>query len=145
MDAGTFVRTYYDALRAGEPLAPFFADGPDVVKVGISERLVGGEAVAAGLREQTASTDDWTLESQDLRVVDRGDWGYFADRALMAWTRDGERRRFESRWSGAMERERVEPGGDRDGSADGGGGGDGADGDPDWRFVGMHVSAARPL
>jgi hypothetical protein len=135
MDAGTFVRTYYDALRAGEPLAPFFADGPDVVKVGISERLVGGEAVAAGLREQTASTGDWTLESCDLRVTDRGSWGYFSDQARMAWTQEGDRMSFESRWSGTMERrERV--GSDADGEGDG---------DPDWRFVGMHVSAARPL
>ena len=48
------VRAYYAALRAGDPLGRFFADaraGDDpVVKVGISERLVGTDAVREGLR-----------------------------------------------------------------------------------------------
>lgn len=121
MDAVTFVRAYYDALRAGEPLAPFFADGPGVVKVGISERLVGGDAVAAGLREQTASTSDWVVDSHDLRVVEDGDWACFADEVRLAWTGEGGRHEFDSRWSGTLRRE------------------------GEWAFVGMHVSAARPL
>jgi len=121
MDAATFVRTYYDALRAGDPLAPFFADGPQVVKVGISERLVGGDAVAAGLREQTATTADWTVDSRDLRVVEDGDWACFADEVGMAWTGEDGHHEFDSRWSGTLHREE------------------------DWTFVGMHVSAPTPL
>ncbi|MFC7136866.1 hypothetical protein ACFQRB_11005 [Halobaculum litoreum] len=66
------VRAYYDALRAGEPLAPFFVESPATVKVGIGERLVGYAGVANGLREQTRTTDDWGVESHDLRVVERG-------------------------------------------------------------------------
>ncbi len=121
MDAATFVRTYYDALRTGEPLAAFFADDPGVVKVGISERLVGGDAVAAGLREQTASTSDWIVDSQDLRVIEDGDWACFADEVRMAWTSEEGRHEFDSRWSGSLRREE------------------------EWAFVGMHVSAPRLL
>jgi len=121
MDAATFVRTYYDALRAGEPLAPFFADGPEVVKVGISERLVGGDAVVAGLRGQTASTSDWVVDSRDLRIVEGGDWAYFADEVRMEWTSGDGCHEFDSRWSGSLRR------------------------DGEWAFVGMHVSVSRPL
>lgn len=117
------VEDYYAALRRGEPLAPFFAADDALVKVGISERLVGGEAVAAGLREQTRRTDDWTVRSRDLRVTERDRLAWFSDAVGMGWTDEmtGTRHGFDSRWSGTLER--------RDG----------------WAFVGMHVSAPRKL
>jgi hypothetical protein len=124
---GEVVREYYDALRAGEPLAPFFEsadrDGETVVKFGISETL-RGEAVAEGLREQTATTADWRVDSRELAVVDGDDWASFTDEVFLAWT-DTERRiryEFDTRWSGALRRR--------------------TDG---WRFVAMHVSTAGGL
>lgn len=118
------VEIYYDALRAGDPLAPFFADGEATVKFGISETLRGGGAVAEGLREQTATTTDWQVESHDLVVGEREEWAYFADEVFMAWTDTGKRIRyeFETRWSGTLER-----------------------GEDGWRFVAMHVSTAGNL
>jgi len=122
MDAETTIRAYYDALRDGKPLAPFFAENDDLVKVGVSERLVGYDAVAAGLREQTRTTEDWTVRSRDLRVAERDRHAWFADDVRMVWTgADGTRHDFDSRWSGTLE--------DRDG----------------WLFAGMHVSAPHDL
>ncbi len=114
------VRTYYDALRAGDPLGPFFAGDESVVKVGISERLVGGDAVADGLRNQTDRTADWTVTSSDLRVADVGCHAWFSDTVRLAWTdtATGTRHDHETRWSGTLA--------ERDG----------------WVFVGMHVSTA---
>ncbi len=115
------VETYYDALRAGDPIAPFFADDEATVKFGVSETLRGGETVAEGLRDQTAATTGWQIESRNLLVGERDGWGWFTDAVFMAWT-DTERRvryEFESRWSGTLERR--------------------AEG---WRFVAMHVSTA---
>ncbi|MFB6307876.1 MAG: nuclear transport factor 2 family protein, partial [Haloarculaceae archaeon] len=136
-DARETVEAYYDALRAGEPLGPFFADGEDVVKVGISERLVGSEAVVAGLREQTGRTRDWAVESTDLRVTEREAHAWFADLVSLGWT-DTERRvryEFETRWSGTLERrEKNEADDTLEPAADG-----------PWRFVGMHVSTAGEL
>jgi hypothetical protein len=123
-DPAGFVKSYYDALRAGDPIAPFFADDPATVKFGISETLRGSEAVAEGLCEQTARTADWQVGSRDLVVGERGGWAWFADEVFMAWT-DTEKRvryEFETRWSGTLERH------------DGG-----------WRFVAMHVSTASDL
>lgn len=140
------IRAYYDALRAGEPLAPFFAERSDLVKFGISERLEGFEAVSSGLREQTRTTADWTVESRRLRVGRRGSVAWFSDEVAMAWTdtEAGERRSFETRWSGTMERRRG--GGDgRHDPAGADGDADGADGVERWCFVGMHVSAPRDL
>lgn len=125
MDAEATVWAYYDALRDGEPLAPFFATerqgDPEIVKYGISERLVGSDAVRAGLRAQTERTADWTVESRALRVTERRDCAWFSDRVHMAWTdtEADERRAFDTRWSGTLERR-----------------------DEGWRFVGMHVSTA---
>lgn len=126
MSAAATVREYYEALRRGDPLPPYFAgDGgrgdaeTPVVKYGIGERLVGYEAVAAGLREQTRTTAGWTVESAALRVGERPEHAWFSDEVYMAWTdlaADRERA-FDTRWSGTLER--------RDGA---------------WRFVGMHVS-----
>lgn len=135
MDAAATIREYYDALRAGHPLAPFFPDAPgtdtQVVKFAISERLAGTDAVAAGLREQTATTADWTVESRDLRVTDRGCHAWFSDDVALGWTDTDRSIRFEfdTRWSGTLEaRDGDEP------AADG-----------DWRFVGMHVSTAAEI
>jgi hypothetical protein len=123
MGPAAFVQSYYDALRAGEPIAPFFADDPTTVKFGISEVLRGGEAVARGLREQTHRTTGWRVESRDLVVGEGDGWAYFTDEVVMAWT-DTEtgRHEFETRWSGTMERR----------------GGD-------WRFLAMHVSTSGEL
>lgn len=123
MDATETVRAYYAALRAGEPLHPFFANGDGVVKFGISEALVGSAAVADGLREQTRSTGNWRLESRDLRTTERDCHAWFTDRGTLSWTdtTTGTHHEFETRWSGTLER------------------------DDGWQFVGMHVSAPRTL
>ena len=122
------VREYYEALRSGEPLAPFFLENATTAKVGVSERLVGHETVTEALREQTRRTTDWTVESHDLAAGRRGDAGWFADRVAMAWTDGDDEFAFDTRWTGALVR---------------------AVGDPrtrhDWPFVELHVSAAREL
>lgn len=114
------VRDYYDALRAGEPLSPYFSDAETTVKFGIWETLRGGDAVADGLCEQTETTTDWVVESDALTVDRRGDVAWFADDVWLAWTDTDDRIRYEfdTRWSGTLERT------DR------------------WQFVGMHVSTA---
>lgn len=140
MNAAATIREYYDALRAGDPLGPFFAadsgDGTDeFVKFGISERLVGGDEIVAGLREQTATTTDWHVESRDLRVTERSCHAWFSDDVFMAWTDTNRQIRyeFETRWSGTLEArdENGDPVADA-ASRD----------DVDWQFVGMHVSTA---
>ena len=129
MDAEATVRAYYAALRAGDPLSPYFAARDDLVKVAISQRHVGYDAVADALREQTRTTRDWAVDSRDLRVVERGPVAWFDDSVTLAWTQENERRRFETRWSGVLETV----------------GDDADDGASPWRFVGMHVSAPRDL
>ena len=128
MNASETIAAYYAALRAGEPLSPFFADDADrsVVKFGISERLVGTDAVRAGLREQTETTRDWTVESRALRVTEREGYAWFSDDVELCWT-DTEgtvRHEYDTRWSGTLEA----TGGARE-----------------WQFVGMHVSTADDL
>ena len=120
MSAEDRVRNYYDALRSGDPLAPFFATGEDIVKVGISERLVGHDEVAAGLRDQTETTTGWTVESRDLRVTERDSHAWFADSVWLAWTDTdlNVRYEFDTRWSGTLERH-----------------------DGEWLFAELHVSA----
>jgi hypothetical protein len=128
MDARTTITEYYDALRTGEPLWPYFAkehDGDDrFVKFGISERLVGIEQIRRGLRDQTATTTDWEVQSHALRVRERDCHAWFSDDVSMAWTDTNEARRleFRTRWSGTLET-----------TTDG------------WGFVGMHVSTADRL
>jgi len=126
MNAADTIREYYEALRRGEPLYPYFAERPDVVKFGVGERLVGYDAVAEGLREQTRTTDDWTVESQDLRVTERDGYAYFSDTVFLSWLdREADHEyALSTRWSGAMERRAV---GEDDEEAE-------------WLFVGMHVS-----
>ncbi|WP_423747038.1 nuclear transport factor 2 family protein (plasmid) [Haladaptatus sp. SPP-AMP-3] len=119
-DAEATVREYYESLRRSEPLYPYFAEDDELVKFGISEQLVGYEAVAEGLREQTRQSDDWTVASHELRVTQRDRHAWFSDTVAMAWTdtTSGTRRGFDTRWSGTLARR-------EDG----------------WKFVGMHVSA----
>jgi hypothetical protein len=120
MNAERTVREYYEALRRGEPLSDYFAERQDVVKVGVGERLVGYDAVAEGLREQTRTTTDWTVESRALRVTEDDGCAYFSDVVSLSWTdREADTEyAFSTRWSGTLTREGEE-----------------------WRFVGMHVSA----
>lgn len=119
MNAEETVRSYYDALRNGEPIHTYFADEGSLVKFGISERLAGYKEVSEGLREQTRRTEDWRVESKDLRVTERERHAWFSDTVRMAWsdTEKGKDYDFDSRWSGTLEK--------RDG---------------EWLFVGMHVS-----
>jgi len=123
MDARATIQDYYDSLRHGAPLDTFFADDrpadDPIVKVGISERLVGSDSVQAGLRDQTASTSDWTVESRELRVTERDSVAWFSDAVTLAWDEDGTHHEFDTRWSGTLEH--------RSG---------------DWSFVGLHVSVA---
>ena len=141
MRAAERVRDYYDALRAGDPLAPFFAPFDDAVKFGISERLVGNEAIATGLREQTERTRDWHVESRNLRVTERDCHAWFSDTVALGWADTETRIRYEfvTRWSGTLERRLTD---DSDTAAESEGN---PDADGQWQFVGMHVSTASDL
>lgn len=121
MDAAATVRDYYETLRQGDPLAPYFLDRETTVKFGIGEQLTGYEAVERGLRVQTETTDGWTVESRDLLVEQSDDHAWFTDDVFLAWSDLDARVRYEfdTRWSGAMERV-----------------------DDAWRFGTMHVSTA---
>ncbi|QIB74855.1 hypothetical protein GL213_06205 [Halogeometricum borinquense] len=132
MSARATVEDYYEALRRGEPLYPYFAEEADAVKFGVGETLVGYDDIAEGLREQTRTTTDWTVESDALRVVERESHAAFADSVRMAWT-DTEREieyDFDTRWSGTLERRPTDDDPNRDETTD------------EWIFVGMHVSVA---
>lgn len=122
MSAADAVREYYEALRRGEPLYPYFVEADDVVKFGVSETLAGYDAVAEGLREQSRETTDWTVESSDLQVHEFGDAAAFADTVRLGWTdtESGETFEYDTRWSGTLQRR-----------------------DEEWCFAGMHVSVAR--
>jgi hypothetical protein len=124
MEPGDVVREYYQRLRDGEALSPYFDDGTTTVKFGISESLWGGEEVAAGLTEQTERTTDWEVRSHNLTVDRTGDTAWFADEVSVSWTDTTARIRYEfdTRWSGTLSRT-----------------------DGDWQFVGMHVSTAGDL
>lgn len=132
MDIEDTVRAYYDTLRRGGSLPQFFLESPDVVKYGLFERLAGYDAVAAGLRDQTRTTDGWTVDSRALVVGERADHGWFSDEVFLAWTDLDRSVRFEfdTRWSGTL----IRVGADEDG--------EGSDPSP-WRFAGMHVSTAQ--
>jgi hypothetical protein len=133
MDAEATVRDYYEALRGGEPLHRYFLESERTVKFGVGERLTGYGAVAAGLREQTATTDGWEVTSSRLLVEERADGAWFSDDVFMGWNdaEAGVRYEFDTRWSGPMVRL-------DDAAAD-------AETDPGpgrWRFAGMHVSVS---
>lgn len=119
--AAETIDAYYRALRTGEPLGSFFADVPGVVKFGISERLDGHDEIVSGLREQTETTSDWTVESRDRQVTERTAHAWYHDDVRLAWTdtESGSRHDFETRWSGTLEPI-----------------------DDDWQFVTLHVSTA---
>lgn len=124
MDAEATVRDYYASLRRGDPLHPYFLESPRTVKFGVGERLTGYEAVAEGLREQTRTTHDWTVESANLLVERRADHGWFTDDVHMAWETDaGDHHEYDTRWSGTLVRVA-----------------DDHDLETDWRFAEMHVS-----
>ncbi len=122
-DTESFVRDYYAALRRGEPLDPYFHERPDVVKIGVFSRLVGGDRVAEALQRQTARTTDWAVESAGLRAFDRDGYAHFVDGVRLAWTdaRTDRRHDFDTRWTGLVEASDDGP-----------------------LFVSMHVSAAQP-
>jgi hypothetical protein len=128
MDARATVIDYYDALRTGEPLGPYFAEeraGDDAfVKFGVSEQLVGTDQIRTGLQEQTDTTTDWAVTSNALRVCERDHHAWFSDEVSMGWTDTAAavRYEFDTRWSGTLE-----------GTDEG------------WQFVGMHVSTAGQL
>ena len=121
-DADETVTAYYEALRTGESLSSFFVEAPNIVKIGISDRLVGYADVADGLSEQTATTDDWTVESHDLSVSVDDDLAWFSDQVSLSWTdiQTDTDYSFETRWTGTLRRH---------------------DSDADWQFVSLHVSA----
>ncbi len=123
-NAESMLTAYYDALRDGEPLSPFFLESPETVKVGLSEQLRGYAEIAAGLAEQTATTTAWTVESHDRSVAERDSSGWFSDRVTLAWTdtQTDTNYRFETRWTGTLEQR------------------DGGDEKP-WQFASLHVSA----
>lgn len=132
------IRDYYEALRRGEPLYPYFAESEATVKFGVGEALYGYDDVSEALREQTRTTEDWTVESDRLVVTERDGTATFADEVRLEWTdrESGERRAFDTRWSGALARRGASESGDGERR-------DGVDGDDAWLFVAMHVSAPR--
>lgn len=122
MSVERVIREYYESLRRGEPLAPYFRETDGVVKFGVSDSLYGFAEVTDALREQNRTTDDWTVESDRLTVSERDEYAWFADEVDLAWTdlETGSRREFDTRWSGTLER---------------------VDEAETWLFVSMHVSA----
>jgi hypothetical protein len=132
MGARSRIEAYYQALREGDPLVPYFAPDEHLVKFGISETLSGYEAVEAGLEAQSRTTTDWRVRSRALSVTERDRHAWFSDSVALAWTdaQSGDRHEFDTRWSGTLERRPRDPAPDDVGN---------------WRFVGMHVSAPGDL
>lgn len=118
------IKEYYEALRTGDPLYPFFHPEDTLTKFGISESLTGYEEVQAGLQHQTDTTTDWRVTSKDLRVTEKAQCAWFSDQVTMAWrnTEADTDHEFETRWTGTLRH-----------TAD------------DWRFVLMHVSTPRQI
>ncbi|QLG48995.1 nuclear transport factor 2 family protein [Natrinema halophilum] len=127
--AEAVVRDYYDALRDGDPLGPYFLRDDSTVKFGISESLFGEGEIVTALEEQTEATANWSLESRHLVVAEWDGVSTFADEVTMAWTdtERGDRHRFDSRWSGTLVEQPEDPDG------------------PNWRFAVMHVSASTEI
>lgn len=125
MSVADTVRSYYDSLRSGEPLHPYFVQSPTTVKIGVFSTRVGFEAVKNGLQEQTATTTDWSVSSTALQTVERQDTGRFWDAVTLRWTdsETGRRHSFDTRWTGQLARETATT---------------------DWKFTLMHVSAPSP-
>lgn len=127
------VHDYYDALRDGDPLEPYFLQDESTVKFGISESLFGGSDVANALEEQTETTESWTVVSKHLVTKEWDGFATFADEVTMTWTdaECGDQNRFDSRWSGTLIERLSDP--------------DGQNGGPNWQFTLMHVSAPHEL
>ncbi|MFB6283570.1 MAG: nuclear transport factor 2 family protein [Halobacteria archaeon] len=121
-----FVESYYETLRDGEPLEPYFRDVETTVKFGISEELYGYDETSEGLRRQTDSTRDWKAVSRDLRIFENDGYARFTDEVTLGWyhVEREDRSEFDTRWSGVMVR--------------------GSDGNG-WVFTQMHVSAPHQL
>lgn len=133
MSAEDAVLDYYEALRRGEPLYPYFVESADAHKVAVSTSYDGYDAIAEALREQTRTTTDWTVDSAGPSVVTGEAWASYHDAVSLAWTEladtdrddledarddEGVRHEFETRWSGTL----VER-------------------DAEWLFLELHVSA----
>lgn len=120
MSATQTVHDYYEALRRGEPLYPYFAERNDVVKFGVSETLSGYDEIAEGLREQSRRTEDWTVKSRRLQVSEEEAFAWFSDTVTLEWTDTVDDEEFSdtTRWSGTLLNQ-----------------------DGEWVFVGLHVSA----
>jgi hypothetical protein len=123
MTAADTVREYYESLRRGEPLYTYFAEDAQTAKFGIFESLVGYDDIAEALREQSRTTEGWTVDTRRLSVTERDDFAWFSDEVDLAWTDTETDRRFAfpTRWSGTLERR-----------------------DEEWVFVELHVSAPHP-
>lgn len=127
MSAEDAVLDYYEALRRGEPLYPYFEESPATWKAAISTTYEGYDAVAEGLREQARTTTDWTVQSQGLETVERDGWATMTDEVTLAWTRTGSNgsngeesvHEHETRWSGVL-----------------------VDRGDEWLFSQLHVSTA---
>lgn len=120
MSATQTVHDYYEALRRGEPLYPYFAERNDVVKFGVSETLSGYDEIAEGLRDQSRRTEDWTVKSRRLQVSEEEAFAWFSDTVTLEWTDTVDDEEFSdtTRWSGTLLNQ-----------------------DGEWVFVGLHVSA----
>lgn len=149
MTVADTIEAYYEALRSGDSLAPFFFDSADAVKFGLSERLDGVDAIEAGLGEQTETTREWVVESSGLVTGRRGETAWFADDVFMGWTdvERGIRFEFDTRWSGTLVRVdgavgRGAAGAAAEDASDGVADAtdEGSDDAPSWRFASMHVS-----
>ena len=124
MSAETVITAYYDSLRRGDPIHPYFLEDDSTVKIGVRGAAYGYENVADSLREQTRTTENWTVESHRLAVEETDDHARFADEVSLAWT-DLEaetRHRFETRWTGTLVRQNG-----------------------DWYVATMHVSSPHEL
>jgi hypothetical protein len=121
-DPEATIRDYYEALRRGEPLYPYFVERETTTKYGVSESLFGYDAVAEGLREQTRVTEEWSVGSHRLRVDREGDVAWFSDLVSLSWTRGADRQSFPTRWSGTLHRH-----------------------DEEWVFLELHVSVAHEI
>lgn len=122
MSAEDLVLDYYEALRRGEPLYPYFVESSDAHKVAVSTSYDGYDAIAEALRDQTRTTTDWVVDSAGPSVVAGDDWASFHDDVSLAWTEttddEAAGHEFETRWSGTL----VER-------------------DDAWLFLELHVSA----
>jgi len=132
MDPAATIRAYYESLRRGEPISTHFVADPNAVKFGITERLIGFEAIAEGLRSRTETATDWHVESHGLTV--------------------GERHAHGTRRSGTLERRDEHDVGTRFDEDDENRDCEPEDGDArrrtngtEWAFVSMHVSRSASL